>query len=424
MEKTSELLKDLSEQDAAAVLDYWPFWARGEQLPPDARARDWTTWVFLGGRGCGKTRAGAEWVRALVRVARRPLRIALVAETYADARHTMVEGESGLMNIGPFTERPAYFPSLRELRWPSGSRAQIFSSEEPEGLRGPQFTHAWCDEVAKWRHGEETWSMLQLALRLGERPRQMVTTTPKPVPHLKAILDDPRTVLTHATSFANRANLADAFFGAVVDKFEGTRLGRQELMGELLEAGEGALFRLADIAKARVSEAPELARVVVAVDPPVSAGEDADECGLIVAGAREGHAYVLADRSMQGLSPNAWAERVVQAAEDFAADRVVVEVNQGGDLIETLLRQFAPHLPVKPVRATRGKVLRAEPIAAFYERGLVHHVGEHARLEDQMLKFDAQGRAGARSPDRVDALVWALTDLMLTRKGEPRVRKM
>jgi phage terminase large subunit-like protein len=424
-EKRHELLQGIDEEGAEQILANWRFWARPEQLAPGtAEAGDWTSWVFLGGRGSGKTRAGAEWVRGLVAGARAPLRIALVSETYADARHTMVEGVSGPMNIGTYKERPAYLPSLRELRWPGGSRAQIFSSEDPEGLRGPQFTHAWCDELAKWRNGEATWSMLQLALRLGERPRQLVTTTPRPVAHLKAILDDPQTVVTRATSYANRANLSDAFFGQVIARYEGTRLGRQELMGELLEDFAGALFRRADIEAARVRAAPELSRIVLAVDPPVSTGEDADECGLIVAGRAGEEAFILADLTVHGLSPAAWASRVVDAAEEYSADRVVVEVNQGGDLIETLLRQCAPNLPVKPVRASRGKVLRAEPVAALYERGRVHHVGDLPRLEDQMVHFDADGRAHAKSPDRVDALVWALTDLLLTRGAAPRLRKM
>jgi phage terminase large subunit-like protein len=423
--KTRELLAGITEEGAGHVLDAWSFWARGEQRAPDiARAGDWTTWVFLGGRGCGKTRAGAEWVRALIARAPGPLRIALIGETYADARHTMVEGVSGLMTICPTAERPEYFPSLRELRWANGSRAQLFSSEDPEGLRGPQFHYAWADELAKWQNGEATWAMLQLALRLGLRPRQLVTTTPRPVRHLQAIFADPGTRVTHATSYANRANLSDAFFSHVVTRYEGTDLGRQELLGELVEAREGALFRRADIARARVAQAPELSRIVVAVDPPVTAGEAADECGLIVAGRAGADAYVLADLSLQGVTPSAWAERVAAAAEEFAADRVVIEVNQGGDLIETLLRQFAPELPVRPVRATRGKSLRAEPVAALYERGRVHHVGLFPALEDQMAHFDEGGRVRGASPDRVDALVWAITDLVLAREAEPRLRKL
>lgn len=424
-EKTRELVEDLGEDGAELVLGDWRFWARGEQIAPNPDdAGDWTTWVFLGGRGCGKTRAGAEWCRELVARARAPLRIALVAETYADARHTMVEGISGIMNVGLPYERPRYLPSLRELRWPGGSRAQIFSSEDPEGLRGPQFHYAWSDEVAKWRRGQETWDMLQLALRLGMRPRQVVTTTPRAVPHLKSILEDPRTIVTHATSFANRANLSDAFFDAVTERYAGTSLARQELGGELIEGREGALFSRADIERGRVAAAPDLSRVVLAVDPPVTAGENADECGLVAAGRAGDHAFVLADLSLGGASPAAWAAHVVAAAAQYGADRVVVEVNQGGDLIETLLRQIAPNLAVKPVRASRGKVLRAEPVAALYERGLVHHVGGLPRLEDQMAAFDAEGRAGRASPDRVDALVWALTDLMLAPRAEPRLRRV
>lgn len=376
----------------------------------------------MGGRGSGKTRAGAEWIRCLVEEASEPLRIALVAESYAEARMTMIEGVSGLLNIGPPETRPKFLPSLRELRWANGSIAQIFSSEDPDGMRGPQYHAAWSDELAKWRHGADTWAMLQMGLRLGDRPRQIVTTTPSPAKHLREILAEPGTEMTHATSYDNRANLAPAFFAHIVKRYEGTTLGRQELNGELIEEVEGALFKRSLIEAKRVRRAPELERIVVAVDPPVTAGEDADECGIIIAGVARGEAYVLADRSVQGLSPLAWASRVVEAAAEFEADRVVVEVNQGGDLVETVLRQIDPVLPVRQVRAMRGKAVRAEPVAALYERGLVHHVGGFSALEDQLTGFTpgAEGR-----DDRLDALVWAITDLLLAqRDGAPQVRKI
>ncbi|MFZ1992127.1 MAG: terminase family protein [Alphaproteobacteria bacterium] len=419
-EKRREFLSTLNPIQAEHLLSSWYLEAHDSQLPPDPRERDWTTWVFMGGRGSGKTRAGAEWIRALVEEASEPLRIALVAESYAEARMTMVEGVSGLMNIGPAETRPKFLSSLRELRWANGSIAQIFSSEDPDGMRGPQYHAAWSDEAAKWRHGEDTWAMLQMGLRLGDRPRQVVTTTPKPVKHLRDILSDPGTALTHATSYDNRANLAPAFFAHIVKRYEGTALGRQELDGDLIEEIEGALFKRSLMEAARVRTSPELERIIVAVDPPVTAGDDADECGIIVAGAARGEAFVLADRSVQGLSPLAWASRVVETACEFEADRIVVEVNQGGDLVETLLREIDPALPVRKVRAMRGKAVRAEPIAALYERGLVHHVGGFAALEDQLANFTS---GGAGRDDRLDALVWAISDLLLRRDAEPQVRK-
>lgn len=420
--KRDAFLDALTEAEAFQGLHDWRFWAHPAQLPPDPAEHDWTTWVFIGGRGSGKTRAGAEWIRALVDEAREPLRIALVAESYSEARMTMIEGVSGLLNIGPAESRPQFLPSLRELRWANGSIAQIFSSEDPDGMRGPQYHAAWSDEASKWRHGADTWAMLQMGLRLGERPRQVVTTTPKPVKHLREILGEPGTVVTHATSYDNRANLAPAFFAHIVKRYEGTALGRQELNGELIEEIEGALFKRSLIEAARQRKAPELERIVVAVDPPVTAGEDADECGIIIAGVAQGEAFVMADRSAQGLSPMAWASRVVEAAREFEVDRVVVEVNQGGDLVETLLRQIDPVLPVRQVRAMRGKAVRAEPVAALYERGLVHHVGGLPVLEDQLANFSP---GGAGRDDRLDALVWAITDLMLGAADlAPQVRRV
>jgi phage terminase large subunit-like protein len=423
--KRNELLaaiSQLGEDDAHALYTDFEFWAHDAQLPPDpAVGRDWTTWVFMGGRGAGKTRAGAEWIARLVENAAEPLRIALVAESYGEARMTMIEGVSGLMTVCEGRGKPSYFPTLRELRWANGSIAQAFSSEDPEGLRGPQFHAAWSDELGKWQNGAHTWAMLQMGLRLGARPRQVVTTTPRAAAHLIEILADPATVTTQASSYANRANLAPAFFDHIVRRYEGTVLGRQELGGELIAEPEGALFRREPIEAARIAAPPLLARVVVAVDPPVSASEDADACGIVVCGRLGTEAYVLADRSVQGLSPMGWASRVVDAAREAEADRVVVEVNQGGDLVETLLREIDPALPVRKVHATRGKFLRAEPVAALYEQGRVHHVGLFAELEDQMVLFE--GRDGAED-DRLDALVWALTDLLLRGEPSPRIRDL
>lgn len=377
---------------------------------------------MLGGRGAGKTRAGAEWVRALARDAA-DMRIALVGETLADARAVMIEGVSGLLAVHPPEARPRYEPSKRQVTFPSGAVAQLFSAEDPESLRGPQFSAAWCDELGKWRRPSETWDMLQFGLRLGKRPRQMVTTTPRPIPLIKALLADPRCAVTKVPTSANAANLAPSFLSAIVGRYRGTRLGRQELEAELLEDRPDSLWPRALLERCRVAVAPELRRVVVAVDPPASHGPHADSCGIVVAGrAVDGRAYVLADLTREGLRPLDWARRAIAAYRGFEADRIVVEVNQGGDMVEAVLRQVDASVPVRSVRAYRGKFLRAEPVAALYEQRRVSHVGAFRALEDEMSDFGADGLSAGASPDRVDALVWALTELCLRDRPEPRVR--
>jgi phage terminase large subunit-like protein len=401
-------------------------WARDDQLPPDASqgGGDWTTWLMLGGRGAGKTRAGAEWVRAFARdEGGAAARIALIGETLADARSVMVEGVSGLLAVHPPEARPLYEPSKRQVTFASGAVAQIFSADDPDSLRGPQFSAAWCDELCKWRKPGEAWDMLQFALRLGMRPRQVVTTTPRPTKLLKALLADPLTAVTRVSTHANEANLAPSFLEAIVGRYRGTRLGRQELDAEILEDRADALWPRALIERARVRVAPELRRIVVAVDPPAASGPQADACGIVVAGvSEEGRGYVLADCTRGQASPLAWARAVVRAYRRFAADRVVAEVNQGGELVEAVLRQIDPSVPVRAVRAMRGKFLRAEPVAALYEQGRVSHVGTLPELEDEMADFGPDGLSGGGSPDRVDALVWALTDLMLRAPSAPRIR--
>ncbi|MEM8935654.1 MAG: terminase family protein [Pseudomonadota bacterium] len=405
----------------------WELNAHEHQLEPEG---DWTTWLILGGRGAGKTRAGAEWIRAAVAggVANdnEPRRaIALVAESYADAREVMIEGPSGLRAIAPSGSRPRYEASRRRLLWPNGAVAYCFSAEDPDGLRGYQFDAAWTDELCKWRYTEETWSNLQLALRLGGRPRQVATTTPRPIALLKRLMSAATTAVTRASTYANAKHLSAAFFSEIATLYEGTALGRQELLGEIIDDVPGALWRWEMIEAARIAAAPPLDRVVVAVDPPVTAGPDADECGIIVAGATLAEdapmGFVLADRSERGLSPRQWAERVVAAYDEFKADRIVAEVNQGGEMVKAVIAQIDPSAPVSGVHATRGKRLRAEPVAALYERGRVRHVGAFAALEDQMTSFTG---AGGSSPDRLDALVWALTELMLKPAAAPRVTKL
>ena len=405
--------------------DDWLLWARPDQLPPDG---DWTTWLLLGGRGAGKTRAGAEWVKA-VALGREPFgglvtgRIALVGETFSDVRDVMIEGVSGLLRIHRRADRPRWLPSLRRLEWPNGAVAQAFSSEDPEALRGPQFEIAWADEIAKWRHAEEVWDMLQFGLRLGTRPRQVATTTPRAVPLVKRLVADPACVVARASTRANAFHLAPRFLDAVVGRYQGTRLGRQELDGELIEDREDALWRREEIERSRLDAAPPMVRIVVAVDPPASSGARADACGIVAAGVSEaGVGHVLADASIRGARPTDWAARAIGLFEALDADCLVAEVNQGGEMVTTILREVDPSVPVKTVRATRGKWLRAEPVAALYAQGRVHHVGAFPELEDELCDFGPEGLTTGRSPDRLDALVWALTALMLEGKGRPKVR--
>ena len=363
--------------------------AHEHQRPP-ARAgsgADWTTWLVLGGRGAGKTRAGAEWVRALA-LADDKARIALVAETEHEAREVMVEGVSGVLAVHRRWERPQWTPTRRRIEWENGAVAQVFSAEEPDALRGPQFSAAWLDELAKWRHAEATYDMLQFGLRLGERPRQVVTTTPRPIGLLKKLMDDKRTAVTHAETRVNAYNLAPHFLDTVVARYRGTRLGRQEIEGEIIEQRPDALWKRAAIEACRVPAAPPLQRVVVAVDPPGSARPGADACGLVAAGrGQDGCFYVLADDSAPGLSPHAWATKAIALWRRLAADALVAEGNYGGDMVRAVIAEADRNVPVMMVRATRGKYLRAEPVAQLYEQGRVRHAGAFAALEDEMCDF-------------------------------------
>ena len=420
------LIAGLSPAEAEALLHDWKFWARPAQLAPPG---DWTTWLILAGRGYGKTRSGVEWLRTRVE-GPSPLcappegarRIALVAETAADARDVMIEGESGILACSPPAQRPNYEPSKRRLTWPNGARATLYNAVEPDQLRGPQHDLAWADELAKWRYAEETWDQLQFGLRLGARPRQCVTTTPRPIKILRELIADPDTVVTRGTSYENLANLAPAFVKRIIAKYEGTRLGRQELEAELLEDLPGALWQRARIDELRIKAAPELRRVLVSIDPAATSGAEADETGILVtAGGQDGHGYVLEDLSLRG-SPDTWGRVAVGAYHRWAADRIVGEVNNGGEMIEHVIRTCDPTVGYKAVRASRGKAVRAEPIAALYEQGRVHHVGGFPILEDQMCAFTHdQERAAGQSPDRVDALVWGLSELLLRRPAAPRV---
>ncbi|NCN84146.1 MAG: DNA-packaging protein [Sphingomonadales bacterium] len=445
------LFSSLSDQEQRAILYHWNFWARPEQLPPEG---DWSVWLIMAGRGFGKTRAGAEWVRGIAE-SDGSARFALVGANYAETRTVMVEGESGLLSIAPPKQRPVWEPSLKRLTWENGAQAHLYSAAEPEGLRGPQHSHAWCDEIAKWMNNagqaEAAWDNLKMGLRVGFRPQLVATTTPRPVAIVRALVNADGVAITRGRTQDNDLHLPVAFLTAMAADYGGTRLGRQELDGELIEELEGALWTRAMIEGCRVGagfgavrverslgtgDRPSrsldfardergagLVRVVIGVDPPASANGDA--CGIIVAGlGGDGKAYVLADCSVEKASPETWARAAARAADTWEADRVIAEANQGGAMVKSVLHAAKISLPVKLVHAARGKVARAEPVAALYENDRVHHVGAFPQLEDELCGLlIGGGYAGpGRSPDRADALVWALTELMLGKERVPRVR--
>jgi phage terminase large subunit-like protein len=432
-----------------AILDEWWWQAHGGQEEPACapNGEPWRIWAIVAGRGFGKTRAGAEWVWARAREGREA-RIALVAASLDEVARVMVEGESGLLALARCDERPRWISSRGVLRFPSGAEAHAFSAERPEKLRGPQHHYAWCDELAKWPHADATWNNLMLGLRLGERPRTIVTTTPKPVPLFKRILALDRCVATHGRTRDNLHLPAD-FIEAMDAMFPGTRLARQELEGLLLDEYEGALWTRELLEKARDSHfhAPSgtmgyggsesdcpmrgaesdcphsLHRVVIGLDPPASTG--GDSCGIVVCGKDEdGIARVLADLTAQGLSPEAWARRVAEAAAQYSAVLVVAEKNQGGDMIASVLRAVDADLPVRLVAATKSKAARAEPIALRFETGRARLAGHFPELEDQLCALTWAGYQGSGSPDRADAMVWAMTELFEKEQAVPRVRAL
>jgi len=412
-DRLEAFFEQLDARELAALRHEWPVWARPEQLPPLGR---WTTWLYMGGRGAGKTRAGAEWIRARV-ASGASRRIALVAATAADARDVMIQGESGLLAISPDWDRPDFEPSKRRLTWPNGAVAKLYSAERPDALRGPQHDTAWCDELAKLTYLEQAWDNLQLGLRLGAAPQQVITTTPRALAALKSIIARSDTVLTRGTSYDNRANLAAAFFAEIIRRYEGTRFGRQEIDAELLEDVAGALWtrRMLDAARlAQNTASPQMARVVVGVDPSgTRGGDDRDSVGIIAAGRGiDGLGYVLADFTCS-LSPAGWGRRIAEAASAHRADCVVAEANFGGAMVESVLAAASVGARVKMVTASRGKIVRAEPIAALYEQNRIKHAGAFAALEDQLVAFTTDGYVGGGSPDRADAMIWALTELML-----------
>jgi predicted phage terminase large subunit-like protein len=381
----------------------WAANARADQLLPEG---DWRTWTILAGRGWGKTRTGAEAVRAWV--GRGYRRIALVAPTAADARDVMVEGESGLLNIFPNETRPLYEPSKRRVTFANGAQATVYSADEPDRLRGPQHDAAWCDEIAAWRRADDAWSNLMMGLRLGRDPRVVVTTTPRPIPIVRQLATASGTVLTRGRTLDNANNLAPQFLDEILARYQGTRLGRQELDAEILEDTPGAFWSLGVLDRSRVGELPELERIVVAVDPAATSGEKSDFTAIVVVGLGkiDRHVYVLEAQAVKE-TPEGWARKVWDAYDRHGAGRVIAEQNQGGQMIQSVLRQVRPTAAVKLIAATRSKSLRAEPIAHLYELGRVHHAGVHRSLEDQMVVFPVAGD----HDDLVDALVHGVTEL-------------
>jgi phage terminase large subunit-like protein len=407
-----ELLAAIDDEELPIVRFDWEFWRREQQETP---AGDWTTWLLMGGRGSGKTLTGAQWVRRLAADEVGP--IAIVGQSMIEAEQVMVRGPSGILRETPPEERPVLRGNM--LFWPNGVEGILLGAGDPERFRGPQFAAAWCDEVAKWPHAEAAWDMLQFGLRLGDRPRQLATTTPRATPLIKRLMTETGTV-TRRMRTADNSYLADAFFKAVVARYENSVLGRQELEGELIEDLPDALWSRGMF---RRDDGAGRERTVVAVDPPATGTRKSDRCGIVVAARRGDEAVVLADLSFGPAHPDAWARRAVAAFHEFAADCIVAETNQGGDMERAVIAQVDREVPVREVRARQGKWVRAEPVAALYAGGRVFHTAGLIALEDEMCAFGADGLSEGHSPDRVDALVWALTELLLKR-GEPRIRSV
>ena len=402
------VIEELGDEHSYGLLWDWEFHARSDQLLPEG---DWTYWLTLAGRGWGKTRVGAETVRIWAKTNRF---VNLIGATTDDARDIMIEGESGIMSVCPKDERPDYIKHARKLVWPNGCVSLIFTADEPERLRGKQHEKLWGDELGAWRY-PEAWDQAKFGLRLGDRPQAILTTTPRPTKIMRELVKDPHCHVTRGSTYDNKQNLAPTFFSEIITKYEGTRLGRQELMAELLEDTPGALWQRSKIDEFRIpkEDAPVMTRIVVAVDPAISTTENADETGIIVAGICEDkRGYLLADES--GVyTPDEWGKRVASLFHRFDADRIVAEKNQGGDMVGHVIKSSLSNAPVSLVHASRGKVTRAEPVSALYEQGRVSHVGSFNEIEDQMVAFtsDFDRKIQGYSPDRVDALVWAFTEL-------------
>lgn len=417
-------LSSLSRQDKERLLYHWRFWARPGQLWP---AGDWRYWLILAGRGYGKTRTGAEACRKVAKEGRRGDQIGLIGQTVADVRQVMVEGPAGIMAVSPRNFQPTYEPSKRLLTWPNGVKATTFSGDRPDQLRGPAHSFVWADEPAKWKYPTACWDMMEFGLRAGRLPRVVATTTPRPIPLIKDLLKNPRAVVTRGKTYENQHNLAPDFIDAIRRRYAGTRLGRQELDAEILDDNPRALWQRGKIDELRVDAAPDLYRIVVAVDPMTADPDESPELeetsatGIVVAGCtpgRDGHGYVLEDCTIFG-TPHQWGLAAVEAYQRWHASRVVCEINQGGKMVEFVIKTVAGnmglHVPYKGVHAALGKYTRAEPVAALYEQGRVHHVGSFADLEDELCEWVP----GMPSPNRLDSLVWAFTDLLVENIKRP-----
>ena len=411
-EQRQLLIRSLNPADADALLYDWKLWARANQLAPKG---DWSTWMIMSGRGWGKTRTGAEWIRERVQAGYR--RIGLIAKTPADARDIMIEGESGILACIPKDQRPTYETTKRRLTWKNGAVALAFSSHEPDHLRGVQFDTVWVDELATYEYARETWETMRFALRLSDDPRCLVTTTPKPMAIIKEIIKEEGTVLTTGSSYDNQANLTPQFFDQILSRYENTRIGRQEIHAELLDEAEGSLWKRDWIENTRVGECPNLLRIVVALDPAVTKNKESDETGIVVAGIDDKNELYILDDSSGRYTPQQWGGEAIALYKRWMADRIVAETNNGGMMVESVLRQIDESIPYKSVHATKGKRVRAEPVSALYEQGRVHHVGRHNDLEDQLCNWDPMSND---SPDRLDALVWACTELIGV--GSPQIR--
>lgn len=412
-EVVKRALESLSDKEAEALLYCWEEWARPEQVQPDW---DWSVWLILAGRGYGKTRTGAEWVRQEIQ---RAPHVALVAPTAGDCRDIMVEGEAGILNVFPPSERPSYEPSKRRVHFHNGAQATLYSADEPDRLRGPSHYAFWADEIASWKY-PEAWDMLMLTLRLGGA-RGVATTTPRPIKLIRDLVErsENDVHVTKGTTYDNLHNLAPAFRQQIIQQYEGTRLGRQELNAEILDDVPGALWTRGLIEKQRIKQAPSLRRIVVSVDPAASNTEESDHTGIVVCGlGTDGHGYTLEDASMRG-TPAQWAAKVCELFDYWQADRIIAEKNQGGDMVTHTIQSHQRNAPVKLVHAARGKRARAEPISALYEQGKIWHVGAFEMLEDEMCTWDG----GNDSPDRMDALVWGMTELMIDNQGVTVRRK-
>jgi len=407
------VINSLSATQKQALLYHWATWARPSQIAPKWL---WRVWLLLAGRGFGKTRCGAEFIRQEVD-GNRAGHIALIAPTAADARDTMIEGESGLLGVFPPNQRPTYEPSKRRITFHTGAIATTYSADEPDRLRGPNHDLAWADELSSWRY-PEAWDMLNFGLRIGENPRAVVTTTPKPTALIKNLVNRADVHVTRGSTFDNSANLATAFLDEVTARYEGTRLGRQELHAEILDDVEGALWNRDMLDEGRVTEVPFLKRIVVAIDPAISSKATSAETGIVAVGVDErNHGYVLEDRSTRG-TPNEWASQAVALYHTLKADRIIAESNQGGDMVKHTLATVDGNVPIRLVHASRGKRTRAEPVAALYEQGRIHHVGAFNQLEDQLCSWIP---AESDSPDRLDALVWGFTELLVGTQAPPAV---